>query len=255
MDTRRPVVVAPAARDDRAAGALVGTRPHRRARSRPVRVSARSRPASPPSEYARSRPSNGRPSCTSPSSRCTRSRATTRMSPRSTRRSRLTSCTTHDALVSVMIVGDEAERHRPRHRCLGRPRVSGRGQQRSRVRGVQRRDRPVVRRRPPSGPSSHSSTSSRRTEFVTVQNQRPTCAAELVESSPGVGECELGDECPVAALEARLLRLPRRALQHPRRLVDALAAVSRPRPARSGPCSRSTAPRPSSAAGTRRRTT
>ena len=35
---------------------------------------------------------------------------------------------------------------------------------------------------------------------MTVQNQRPTCAAELVESSPGVGECELGDECPVAHL-------------------------------------------------------
>jgi hypothetical protein len=37
---------------------------------------------------------------------------------------------------------------------------------------------------------------------VSVQNQRPTCAAELVESSPGVGECELGDECPVAELKS-----------------------------------------------------
>jgi hypothetical protein len=36
---------------------------------------------------------------------------------------------------------------------------------------------------------------------LTVQNQRPTCAAELVESAPGVGECELGDECPVANLK------------------------------------------------------
>ena len=36
---------------------------------------------------------------------------------------------------------------------------------------------------------------------MSVQNQRPTCAAELVESSPGVGECELGDDCPVADLK------------------------------------------------------
>lgn len=36
---------------------------------------------------------------------------------------------------------------------------------------------------------------------MTVQNQRPTCPAELVESSPGVGECERGDECPVAHLK------------------------------------------------------
>ena len=36
---------------------------------------------------------------------------------------------------------------------------------------------------------------------MSVQNQRPTSAAELVESSPGVGECELGDECPVADLK------------------------------------------------------
>ena len=35
---------------------------------------------------------------------------------------------------------------------------------------------------------------------MTVQNQRPTCAAELVETSPGVGECKLGDGCPVVHL-------------------------------------------------------
>jgi hypothetical protein len=37
---------------------------------------------------------------------------------------------------------------------------------------------------------------------VTVQNQRPTCPGELVESAPGVGECERGDECAVAHLRA-----------------------------------------------------
>jgi len=37
---------------------------------------------------------------------------------------------------------------------------------------------------------------------MTVQNQRPMCTAELVESAPGVGRCERGDECPVAHLEA-----------------------------------------------------
>jgi hypothetical protein len=36
---------------------------------------------------------------------------------------------------------------------------------------------------------------------MTVQNQRPMCTAELVESAPGVGRCERGDECPVAYLE------------------------------------------------------
>jgi len=37
---------------------------------------------------------------------------------------------------------------------------------------------------------------------VTVQNQRPTCPGELVESAPGVGECERGDECAVTHLRA-----------------------------------------------------
>jgi hypothetical protein len=37
---------------------------------------------------------------------------------------------------------------------------------------------------------------------MTVQNQRPTCPAELVESAPGRGECERGDECPVAHLRS-----------------------------------------------------
>jgi hypothetical protein len=37
---------------------------------------------------------------------------------------------------------------------------------------------------------------------MTVQNQRPTCPGELVESSPGVGECDRGDECAVLDLKA-----------------------------------------------------
>jgi hypothetical protein len=35
---------------------------------------------------------------------------------------------------------------------------------------------------------------------MTVSNQRPTCPGELVESSPGVGECDRGDECAVLEL-------------------------------------------------------
>ena len=36
---------------------------------------------------------------------------------------------------------------------------------------------------------------------MSVQNQRPTCPAVLVETAPGAGECERGDECPVAYLK------------------------------------------------------
>jgi hypothetical protein len=36
---------------------------------------------------------------------------------------------------------------------------------------------------------------------MSVQNQRPTCTGELVETSPGVGECELGEDCPVSHLK------------------------------------------------------
>jgi hypothetical protein len=37
---------------------------------------------------------------------------------------------------------------------------------------------------------------------MSVQNQRPTCPGELVETAPGQGECERGDDCLVADLRS-----------------------------------------------------
>ena len=37
---------------------------------------------------------------------------------------------------------------------------------------------------------------------MTIAKQRPSCPGLLVESAPGVGECDRGDECAVTHLRS-----------------------------------------------------
>ncbi len=88
---------------------VVGARPDRRARSRAVRGARARDPQGGRMSTLATTQRPGAPSCTSSSSHCTRSRGTTRRSPTSTRTFAADFLSTHDALVSVMVVGEEAD--------------------------------------------------------------------------------------------------------------------------------------------------